>query len=349
MRSKTLLVVLLLAPVLLRADDNPLFLSDDPLKAVLTAPILQAYGQKKQEQRLYLEGHWSYREGDENVRLGVKIRTRGNYRRQVCSLPPLMLNFRKKEVMDTLFDGQDKLKMVSPCKDGERYQQLLFLEELVYDLWALYSEYHFLTRRVVVAYADTDNPDKRWQSENFLLETDEAMAKRKAMRIVKTQDNRREHMNMPETALLEVFQFMIGNVDYSTLSGREGENCCHNVRLIAPEGAETGFIPVPYDFDSSGFLNAPYATPPANVPIRKVTQRYFTGWCKEERRFLDAIEHIRSLEEEAIALAENAPELEGYTRSRALSFLKQSYKHINDDGFVKQLILNRCRGEVIPG
>ena len=89
---------LLLAPALGWGAPTPLFSSDAPLKAVLTAPISQAYQQKRQEQRLYLEGHWSYLEGDTTVRYPVKIRTRGNFRRRVCSLPPLQLNFRKRDL-----------------------------------------------------------------------------------------------------------------------------------------------------------------------------------------------------------------------------------------------------------
>ena len=58
---------LLLAPALGWGAPTPLFSSDAPLKAVLTAPISQAYQQKRQEQRLYLEGHWSYLEGDTTV------------------------------------------------------------------------------------------------------------------------------------------------------------------------------------------------------------------------------------------------------------------------------------------
>ena len=69
---------LLLAPALGWGAPTPLFSSDAPLKAVLTAPISQAYQQKRQEQRLYLEGHWSYLDGDTTVRHPGKIRTRSS-------------------------------------------------------------------------------------------------------------------------------------------------------------------------------------------------------------------------------------------------------------------------------
>ena len=350
MRVLAVLVILsILSPVFPAGAADPLFDSDEMLKAVLTAPIGQAYAQKKQEQRLYLEGNWSYREGEETVRLDVKVRARGNYRRRVCSLPPLQLNFRKKQVADTLFDGQDKLKMVSPCKNGDRYQQLVAVERLVYDLYALYTPHHFRTRLVEVGYNDVDNPDRPWQSTNFLIEDQDAMADRYDMVVLKTTSNSRLNMDLPQTALLEIFQFMIGNVDYSTLSAREGEDCCHNVRLIAPEGATTGVLPVPYDFDSSGIVNAPYATPPESIPIKKVTQRYFTGWCKEEKRFREAIDSIVAKRDQAMALIDNDPLLDDSFRKKTRKYLEKSYEHITDERYVKSYILGRCRGQVIKG
>ena len=348
MRIATFLVVLFFFPAAHGAETTPLFSSSDTLKAVLTAPIGQVHGQKKQDQRLYMEGSWSYREGEETIRRPVKIRTRGHYRRVNCTNPPLMLNFRKKELADTLFDGQDKLKMVNPCKNGDKFQQLVYVEYLIYQLYALFSDNHFRVRMVEVGYNDTDRPDKPWQSTNFLIQDEDDMAASSGMAIFKIEKPKREELNLAETALVEVFQFMIGNVDYSTLRAREGD-CCHNVKLIAQEGATSGFIPVPYDFDSSGILDAPYATLPQAVPIKKITQRYFYGWCKEERRFREAIERVKAKREEALALIENSPLLEKYYRKKTYDYLEKSYEMLDDESYVDRKIIGKCRGEVIKG
>ena len=331
------------------SDSSPLFLSDEPFKAVLTAPILQAYGQKKQEDRLYLEGHWSQKKGEETERVSVKIRTRGNFRRRNCDLPPLMLNFKKKEVEGTSLAGQDKLKLVSPCDRGDKYQQLIYLEYHLYQLFALYSDYHFRTRLVEVAYADSGGKDKRWQSTNFLIEDDKAMASRYQMELKKVPHTMRVDMDLPQTALVEAFQYMIGNVDYSTLQSPEGENCCHNIKLIASDGADQPLLPVAYDFDSSGIINAPYATLPASVPIKRITTRYFNGWCKEEKRFREAIEIIKSKKDAAIAIFEESTLLSNTYRKRAANYLKKSYEKIGDEKSLKREILEHCRGEVIKG
>ena len=348
MRIAAALILVVLVPAAYGNAPTPLFSSGETVKAVLTAPIGQAYKQKKQEQRLYLEGSWSYKEGDETIRRPVKIRTRGHYRRANCTHPPLRLNFRKKEMAGTLFDGQDKLKMVNPCKNGDKYQQLVYVEYLIYKLYELYSDHHFRVRMVDVGYNDSDKSRKPWQTTNFLIQDDKDMATSSGMVEVKTEATKRQEMNLAETALVEVFQFMIGNVDYSTLRAREG-NCCHNVRLISPENGEGGIIPVPYDFDSAGILDAPYATLPQQVPIKKITQRYFYGWCKEERRFRDAIDRIQSKRAEALALIQDAPYLEDYYRKKTFKYLEKSYEMLDDEKYVERRIIGQCRGEVIKG
>ena len=54
----------------------------------------------------------------EQVRLELKVRTRGRYRRQrgTCSFPPLRLNFVTKQAKRTVFAKQDKLKLVTHCR-----------------------------------------------------------------------------------------------------------------------------------------------------------------------------------------------------------------------------------------
>jgi hypothetical protein len=126
------------------SDRHPLFQDEAVLKAVLTAPISQAYAQRHQEARIYFPGQWTYiDEHGETQRLEVKIRTRGHFRREVCEQPPLQLNFKKSQVKGTLFAGQNKLKLVAPCKEGKRYQQYVILEYLAYKIYQLLTDESF--------------------------------------------------------------------------------------------------------------------------------------------------------------------------------------------------------------
>jgi hypothetical protein len=175
------------------------------------------------------------------------------------------------------------------------------------------------------------------------------MAARYGLQEIEVPHTMRSEMDLAQTALVEVFQFMIGNVDYSTLKSPEGEDCCHNTRLVATSGAKSGFIPVAYDFDSSGIINAPYATLPANVPIKKISTRYFLGWCKEEERYREAVERINARKNEAIDLFQDSPLLSKVYRKRAVRYLEDSYDDLNNEDYFERKILGQCRGEVIKG
>ena len=73
---------------------------------------------------------------------------------------------------------------------------------------------------------------------------------------------------------MAVFQYMIGNTDYSLAMLR-------NLKLVQPKNGGA-LIPVPYDFDFSGFVNTAYAKPNADYGLRSVKDRYFLGLPVED-------------------------------------------------------------------
>ncbi len=144
-----------------------------------------------------------------------------------------------------------------------------------------------------MSYVDTDGRMKPRTANTFIIESIEDAAKRSQKKLLDIEKIKRSQLNPQATALAEMFQLFIGNTDYSTITGQPGSTCCHNVRLIAdktnPPETSTGVIPIPYDFDASGFIDAPYSVPAAQYPIKDVRRRYFSGTCKEERHFMSAI------------------------------------------------------------
>ena len=61
-------------------------------------------------------------------------------------------------------------------------------------------------------------------------------------------------------------------------AGPVGDECCHNARLIGPL-APGQTVPIPYDFDFSGLVSAPYAGPPPELDIADIRQRLYRGYC----------------------------------------------------------------------
>ena len=212
------LLILLALPLVLQApesrasDRHPLFQDETVLKAVLTAPISQVYAQRHQEVRIYHPGQWTYVDGDgETKRLDVSIRTRGHFRREVCELPPLQLNFKKSQVKGTLFAGQNKVKLVAPCKEGERYQQYVILEYLAYKMYQLLTDESFTVRLVRLSYVDRDENLDPWTSIGFMIEDDKDMARRLDLDRVNVESVLYSQLDHRRLAVLQLFQFLIGN------------------------------------------------------------------------------------------------------------------------------------------
>ena len=339
-----LLAVLLIAGTLHAAERKSLFRDHAPLKAVLTAPISQAYAQRHSDVRLYFPGQWAYiDENGETQRLQVSIRLRGNFRRDYCELPPLRLNFKKKEVKGTLFSGQDKLKLVAPCQHGIESQQNLLLEYLAYRMYEILTDRSFGARLVRLSYVDSDEKLKSWTDMAFVIEEERDIGKRLELDRARVAENRFDELDQPTTALVELFQFMISNHDYSVLQGPPGEYCCHNSVIYVDESRADKRIPIPYDFDMSGLVNADYASPPSHLPIRLVRTRFYRGLCQPPDVMHEAVARVLAKKDEILALFE-LPGLNRNSRNRNIDYIRKYYAILEDKALFQELILDRCRG-----
>ncbi len=328
------------------AEEPRLFNDDSVIKAVLTAPIAQTYAQSQQEVRIYFPGQWSYVNGDdETSRLDVSIRTRGLFRREYCKLPPLMLNFKKSQVKKTLFAGQNKLKVVAPCRHGAESQQHVVLEYLAYRIFEILTDHSFGTRLVRLSYVDSDEKIEPWTDLVFVIEDDGDMADRLGLTKINVVSNKFRQLDMEKTALTDIFQFLIANNDYSVLQGPEDRPCCHNTEILALSDNADVRIPVPYDFDLSGFVNTKYAAPPSHLPIRFVRTRYYRGLCKPPGVLEATIAHVQSKREEIFSLIANTKELEPGKKDKTLKYIEDFYEILDDPKKLEREIVGRCRGQ----
>jgi hypothetical protein len=335
----------LMAGSIQATERKPLFLEHEPLKAVLVAPISQAYAQRHSDVRLYFPGQWTYaNEEGEPQRLDVSIRIRGNFRREYCELPPLRLNFKKSQVEGTVFDGQDKLRLVSPCQHGLESQQKLLLEYMAYRIFEMLTDYSFGARLIRLSYVDSDEKLKSWTDLAFVIEDEKDIGKRLGLDRARVARNRFEELDQPSTALLELFQLLISNHDYSVLEGAENDYCCHNAVMYTRKDAADKRVPIPYDFDMSGLVNAEYAAPPANLPIRLVRTRYYRGLCQPAVVMDEAVARMLSKKDEILHLFRSQKELSRLSRNRNLTYLRKFFAILEDDALRQELILDRCRG-----
>ena len=327
------------------SERDPLFAEHETLKAVVTAPISQTYAQRDSDVRLYFPGQWTFMNEDgESQRLDVSIRIRGNFRKEYCELPPIRLNFKKSQVKGTLFKGQDKLKLVSPCQHGLEAQQKLLLEYLAYRTYEILTDQSFGSRLIRLSYVDSDDKLQPWTDLAFVIEDEGDVGKRLGLDKARVAENRFEELDQVATARYELFQLLISNHDYSVLKGPPGSYCCHNSVIYTSEDSPERRIPIPFDFDMSGLVNAKYAAPPSHLPIRQVRTRYYRGLCQPDDVMADAVAHFLSKKEEILALYETLPELSRLSRNRTVAYVKKFFAILEDEDKFRVQILDRCRG-----
>ena len=185
LKDNILLRLLLLAFVCLFAtianaqptenSSNGLFDSDDVLTLKLSGEVRELLKDRSDDMQ-YHPITLSYLTADSvKVSFPIKAKTRGHFRRTQgnCRYPPLLLNFSKGETPEnSIFKGQDKLKLVTPCTD-DKY---VVYEYLVYKLFNLISEKSFKARLVNVIYDDNGKESK--PQYGILLEEEDEMARR---------------------------------------------------------------------------------------------------------------------------------------------------------------------------
>ncbi len=306
-------------------------------------PISKINASKKQRSPKQSAGQlrWADPNGT-NHHVSVKVRARGNFRRENCANPPLRLNFKKKEVQDTLFVGQDKLKLVRPCSNRKRAEQWAVLEYLIYQNYQLLTGEGFRVRPLLIRYTNEKNNKTVGSQFAFAIETEGEMATRNGGNILATRRIKRRSLDPTSLARLELFQFMIGNNDYSTIRAERGRRCCHNIRLITNEEG-LGLRPVPYDFDFAGMVDASYATPPPSVKIRSVRTRYYRGFCQQPHELMRAVTLFNNNRVALYELYSETALLTAQSKEKARTYLDSFFDTINDPLRLNTKVQSRCR------
>jgi hypothetical protein len=323
----------------------PLFMSEDVLNITIEGPLERVFDERSQDPESF-DAQLRYRAPDgSETTFDIELRTRGFYRLKAatCRFPPLRVNFKKSAVEGTAFAGQDKLKLVTHCQDSrEEYQQYVLQEYLIYRAYSLFTDLSFRVRLAQITYVDTERRRDTVTKYAFFLEDDEAMAGRNGWDLLEVPQVVPSQMQQPPLALMEVFQFMIGNTDWDAFRPEPDDPCCHNTKLAGSLETLT-VIPVPYDFDWAGLINARYATPNPELNIRSVRNRLYRGICRP-REELDAV--LAMFLERRDAVYENfrsLPALDPQRLEDSIEYLDEFYEIVGDPAKVEREIVRRCR------
>ena len=318
------------------ASDGGLFDSDEILDIELRGPLeSMIQDNRDREERAFV-----LRLGDQAV--DVDVRVRGNSRTRVCRFPPLRLDFREGNSNATVFAGQNKLKLVTHCKNSVIYEQNLLEEYAAYQIFRIMSEVGFRVRLLRIRYVDTEKsasqPIVRY---GFVIESEAALAERVQGEVLRSPHVSKSMLKAEQAASVFVFQYLIGNTDWSLVTANTEDHCCHNGDLVNIGGLH---YLVPYDFDQAGLVNARYAKPDGSVGIRSVRTRKYRGYCIDGLQVNDAI--ARLVENEA-AILDLISRLPGGTEKDyryRRNYLQDFFDDARNEGKLARMFEKRCIG-----
>lgn len=273
----------------------------------------------------------------------IRLSARGLSRRTagICDFPPLRVEFSRPPAATSLFAGQRRLKLVTHCKSSSGHQQYLLME---YSAYRLLNELTPLSYKVRLANIDYAEPNGKVSISRmgFFIEDLDDLAKRNGLREARVGDRINAAQLEPmQAARIAMFMYMIGNLDWSMRAGSQGEGCCHNSRLLA-SGAT--LVPVTYDFDYSGLVDAPYAVPPEQIRVRNVRQRHYMGYCRHNSQALAVAAEFRARRPALEAVYSQIPGLDDRSRRKALAYLASFFEDIASDSSVRSELLKDCMG-----
>lgn len=318
----------------------PLFASDAPLRIAISAPISTLMRNRAQA------GAVSGTLLDPNGRsLPISLSLRGITRRlsEICDFAPLRVTFASAPPPTSVFAGQRKLKLVTHCGNGGASQQYALLEYAAYRMYNVLTPRSFRVRLASIDYRDaTGRPiTSRY---GFFIEELRDVARRNGTKPSHAPNRiAMAYLNPMDSARYALFQHMIANHDWSMRAGPAGRECCHNAELIGPLAAGS-VTPIPYDFDYSGYVGAPYSIPPEEIGISSVKQRFFRGYCAHNAQVIAAAQQFRAARPQLLGVLAQTPGLEPRTQQRAANFLNGFFSDIATDQDVSTKLLKRCQG-----
>ena len=327
-----------------------MFQSSDVLNLRLQGPLTSLSRDRAGDPE-YREARLTFPGADGSaVTEAVKLRPRGRSRRDraVCTVPPLRVNLPRKAVRGTVFHGQDKLKLVTHCRRSSRHDRYVYLEYLTYRLLNVVSDAGFRVRPLDVEYVDDDRDGRTDRRFGFFIEDDERLARRLGLAVVKPAATIGPGQLEPwHATLMGLYQFMIGNTDFSFIAPPVDDHCCHNVVLM--ENGAGQLLPMPYDFDITGFVDPPYAVVDQQLPIRNVRQRLFRGFCRPGDDMDRALAHFRERRAALLTVVDGETPLDAGSRRDARSYVEGFFAILDDPRDLQRMITGACRDGITSG
>jgi 16S rRNA G966 N2-methylase RsmD len=172
-----------------------------------------------------------------------------------------------------------------------------------------------------------------------LIEDIDEMAKRNNMVEIEGTAYNTEQTNRDQMTIVTLFEYLIANTDWSVPS-------YHNIKLIGPKDDKSVRpYSVAYDFDICGFVDPPYATIDEQLQdqISSVRDRLNRGFPRTMEELKVAVKLYNDKKEKIMGLIKNNEYLNSKEKSKAVSYVEDFYKIINNDRDLQRIFVDGGR------
>lgn len=317
-----------------QVDSLKFFTDEPPVDMQLTTDIRALQNEKGKDVFQPADVKFHFPDGTE-IAEPILVGARGNFRRGFCRIPPIMMQFRNES--SPRLSSLGKLKLVIPCGAANADEELVLKEFVAYKLYNQITELSFRVRLVKLSFNDARGKFKPFTQYAFFIEDDADMARRNHCKKRDHGQVLTEATDRQTMTLVSIFQYMIGNTDWSVPNN-------HNVELVfSRENPAMLPFTVPYDFDYCGLVDASYAVPADIIGTEKVTERVYRGFPRTMEEIQATLDKFRAKKESILAVVRNFTQLSDRVRSGMIKYLEEFFRTIENKSDVKSIFIDNAR------
>lgn len=332
-----ILILLSLFPIRGRGQTEDrgarLFGESSPIELTIRTDLILLLG-SRQDDSDYQPANLMMQDNDgESKSFNLEVGTRGNFRRDSlnCDFPPIRLNFKKKDIVGTYFEGNEKIKIVTHCKTRiPEFDEFVVREYVTYKIYNILTPVSFNVRLARITYEDTSKRLESIERIGFLIEDIDHLATRNQMKEYEEPLNIND-LDKKNAILLSLFQYMIGNTDWIV-------NMSKNLKTVSNGNI---FYAIPYDFDYTLLVGTDYSLGGGRSFLSDPIREY-RGQCYEMNEISPITEEILNKRKEIFQIIGKEKLLDYESKQHMKDFINSFFYIIKSEKRMKENIFTKC-------
>lgn len=291
--------------------------------------------EKKKLDKVYVPGHLVFQsDSGKQITIDVKVRTRGHMRLSICSNPPLKLKFDKFDLNKLCLSQHNEIDLIQHCHDDEQYEQYILREYLAYKIYQEISPLSFNVQLVRIHYLNPDGSMADEPSTGFIMEHAEEFVERIGAKENSSPVISQHSIERSPFLKVCLFEYLIGNTDWYIKTR-------HNMEFVVLPPYKL-LVPVPFDFDYSGLVSAPYAVHHERIALPSVATRYYQGKCETKEEVLSIVKEFIDKKDSILKLCNSVPGMNERTLKHVTAYINEFYEIIENPKKLDNHILKHC-------